>query len=63
MSSQAEPISMTLKTFVLGLLPPKRYRQISSERKRGVIELVLRSLLPKWQTLAESGLPRSIYHR
>ena len=54
---------MTLKTFVLGLLPPRRYGQISSERKRGVFELVRRSLLPKWQTLAASGLPRSIYHR
>ncbi len=33
------------------------------ERKREVIELVRRSPLPKRQTLAELGLPRSTYYR
>ena len=62
--SVAEPgQSDTEKKPVLGLLERRRYGRMGAERKREVIELVRRSPLPKRQTLAELGIPRSTYYR
>jgi putative transposase len=36
---------------------------MQADRKREVIELVRKSPLPKWQTLAELGISRSTYYR